>query len=435
MSKIPLANHIPRNAIVRAATCVNCWHEFPPEQIRYVGTHPDIEAEPQLPEFASGRKQPLRFAPERFDPEGRALDYGGAACTEVACPKCKLTIPRMSLELSTVILSVLGAKSSGKSVFMAAMANRLRQRAGRLGLTFQDADLSLNASLLEDERKMFNADGADAYRSFGEVVQATQVEDHESWRRSTVDGMERRYLPPYTFRLAPTQHHPNLERFPDLERLLCLYDNAGEHFDFRTSTENKLMTGHLARSSGIMFTFDPTQDRRFRRLLRAEAPPQRTLDGIRQDTFLYEAANRIREHSLKPLSARDKIPQSLVVVLTKYDLWKHAIEDQIPKNVFQQVPGKHFECLIGEDLKKVSDVCKQLLVDHNCREIVDTAEGISNDVTFCPVAPVGTDVITGDNGKHEFRLGNSNPIWVEVPILKLLNRAHPNLVPNARRTN
>lgn len=433
MPKISLANHISHNAIVRTATCVNCWHDFVPEQVRYVGTHPDLESEPQLPEFVSGKKQPSRFIPERFDAEGRALDFRGSPCTEIACPKCKLTVPRMTLELPTLILSVFGPKSSGKTVFIASMVNRLRQRAGALGIAFHDADLQLNAALLEDERKLFAADGAGDYRNFGDVVQATQVEEHESWRRSTVDGMERRYLPPYTFRLAATSEHPNCDRFPNLERLLCLYDNAGEHFDFRTNRENKLMTGHLARSSGLMFTFDPTQDRNFQDVLKRKVKASSALDGVRQDVFLLEAANRIRERAVPPLGACDKIPQSLVVVLTKFDLWRHAIADKLPKDVFSPMAGRRFECLINEDLKKVSEACKQLLIEHNCSGIVATAESVSDDVTFCPVAPVGTDVVAGTSGGHEFRLGKSSPIWVEVPVLKLLSRTHSNLFPTAKR--
>ncbi|MFA8020749.1 hypothetical protein [Bremerella cremea] len=342
----------------------------------------------------------------------------------------------MSLELPTMVLSVLGAKSSGKSVFLASMVHTMRQRAGALGVGFFDADLALNESLLLDEQKLFSDMGAEEYRRFSSVVQQTQVEDGETWRQTKVNGTLRRYLPPYTFRLAPTDLHVHKNE-RNMEFLLCLYDNAGEHFDYRTSQENKYMTGHLARSKGIMFTFDPTQDRRFRRLMK-NAPTAATASS-RQDTFLSEAASRIREHSSRPLGARDPIPQTLVVVLTKFDMWMDTIKDRLPKSLFQQVTNAaakvDFECILQEHLVQVSDVCKQLLRDCKCNEIVDTAEAISRDVVFCPVAAVGTDVKLNEDGVQEFRVGDGTPVWAEVPMVVLLNQAHPKLFPTCSRKN
>jgi len=434
MSGLFLSKYVSYGSLRQKAVCPNCWQEFPAERVLFVSTDPNLEPDTNLPAYASGRREAWRFIPERFNAAGKAIDPLGSPCVKTACPHCRLTIPQISLELPSIVLSVLGAKSSGKSVFLASMIHSLRQRASRLGVGFYDADLSLNESLILDEQRLFSSLDAEGYRRFSEVVQQTQVEDGESWRQTIISGTLRRYLPPYTFRFAATDKHVHKDE-KNMEFLLCLYDNAGEHFDYRTSQENKYMTGHLAQSKGILFTFDPTQDRRFRRLMKNA--PTATVTGTRQDIFLSEAANRIRENSLRPLGARDPIPQRVVVVLTKFDMWMDAIEDKLPSSLFRRISneadGTDLECMLTEDLVRVSDACRELLRRRKCNEIVDTAEAISRDVLFCPVASVGTDVKLREDGLQEFKLDDSSPIWAEVPLLLLLNRAHPKLFPLARK--
>ena len=90
------------------------------------------------------------------------MDAEGAPSTQLACPRCRLQIPRASLEMPSVVLSVLGAPGSGKSVFLTSMVFTIRQQAARLGLRFQDTDLVMNKHLIEDERRMFlDSEGRD----------------------------------------------------------------------------------------------------------------------------------------------------------------------------------------------------------------------------------------------------------------------------------
>lgn len=434
MAGLFLSEHVTLGSLRQKAVCPNCWQEFPPERVLFVSTDSRLEPDPNLPAYATGRREPARIIPERFNYGGNAIDPMGSPCTKVACPNCRLTIPQMGLELPSLVLSVLGAKSSGKSVFLASMVHSLRQRAGQLGIGFFDADLALNEALLLDEQKLFADLDAEEYRAFSTVVQQTQVEDGDSWRQTMINGALRRYLPPYTFRFNASDRHVSKDE-KNMEFLLCLYDNAGEHFDYRTSQENKYMTGHLAQSKGIMFTFDPTQDRRFRRLMKNA--PTVSMASSRQDIFLSEAANRIRENSVRPVGARDPIPQTLVVVLTKFDMWMDTIKDRLPKELFHRITDDKqkvdFECLLKDNLEQVSDACKSLLRECHCNEIVDTAEALSRDVVFCPVAAVGTDVKLNDSGVQEFRIGYGSPIWAEVPMLVLLNRAHPKMFPTCSR--
>lgn len=430
--KIPFLQSVPRTRLLKRVTCVNCWHEFLPEDVLWVSRHESLRGEGRLPQSSTGfEEEQKRFLAERFDVDGKAVDARGVACSEMACPRCFLTVPAPSLEIPQLIVSLLGAAGSGKSVFLASMTYRLRQLCSQVGLRIQDADLTLNAHLIEDERRMFLSGDADGHRSIKEVVEKTQVNE-KRWRASFQDGRLARFVPPYTFFVAPSPNHPRAEEEQSLTGLLCLYDNAGEHF--RPGATETPMTLHLSKSRGIMFTFDPTVDRRICRMLSI-----RTREGIgaeRQDVVLIEAAKRIREHS--GLASRAKIAQPLVVVLTKFDVWYRLLEETDTEirdaALLKQYPNRSIRALSVDELERVSDICRNLLAE-NCPEIVAAADSVSDEVYFVPVAAVGFDVESRD-GVYQYRtseFAEITPHWVEIPLLTLLSRAAPRLVPSLRR--
>jgi len=428
MPTIPLIRKSYRSPLLRTVTCLNCWHTFPPEDVMWVSVHPSQSGESQLPASAIGKGEQKRFIPERFDVEGRAIDSGGSPCTQIACKRCRLTLPRHTLELPPLIFSLLGAAGSGKSVFLASMMFTLRQRCGSLGLRLQDADLTLNQSLLEDERRLFLASDADSYRGFDEAVKKTSEIDDPRWRASIIEGNEARFVPPYTFLIAPTSEHPRADEEESLTRLLCLYDNAGEHFRPGADASSTPMTRHLAKSKGLMFTFDPTRDRRVCRQL-GDAMSGSVGDE-RQDVVLLEAANRIREHS--GIAARSRIPQPLVVILTKYDAWYQLLADAYKTEAFSKYPGKDVRALTIDSVEHVSQLCRDFL-SKTCPEIVATADSISDNVYFVPIAAVGWDIRTNQRGVPQFRGADVEPHWVEVPLMILLNKTSPRLVPSLKR--
>ncbi len=112
--------------------------------------------------------------------------------------------------------------------------------------------------------------------------------------------------------------------------MLCLYDNAGEHFQPGQDTASSPVTRHLARSRAVMFLFDPTQDPRFRSACRGalggEGSAQHAARLSRQETILNEAAARIRRHAGMPHTGTYERP--LVVVLSKLDEWNHLLDTE-----------------------------------------------------------------------------------------------------------
>jgi hypothetical protein len=427
MARLPLEALLQEVPLIREVTCPNCWHTFPPESVLWIAVHPSLTGDPQLVVSAAGGRPQRRFIPERFDVEGRALDAERAPCTQLACPRCHLQIPRASLEMPNVVLSVLGAAGSGKSVFLTSMIFTMRQQASRLGLRFQDADLTLNKQLLDDERKMFLDPAAETYRSIDSAVKKTQLDDGR-YRTTRIDGHEAKFVPPFTFLLAPTPEHPRYAEADRLARLLCLYDNAGEHFQPGIDAADRPMTRHLASSKGLIYVFDPTQDRRLRRQL-GDGAAGGFSGTERQDVVLYEAANRIREHA--GIAQTSRIPQPLVVVLTKFDVWRPLVPGYRDADPFQAHPNAPIEALQTDEVDAISKICRNFLWD-SCREIVTAAESISDTVVYAPVAAVGLDVRPDKSGTPNFLAASCEPYGVLVPLLTLLSK-NTKVVPSLRR--
>ena len=428
MKLLPLAKLVPSQSLRKLCTCPNCWHEFAPESVFWIAVHHRLNGETHLPSSTLKGREQNRFIPERFDPEGRAIDAEGSPCTQLACPRCRLVIPRASLEMESVSFSVLGAPGSGKSVFLASMVFSMRQRAASLGLSFQDADLILNKELMEDERELFLTANADRFRDFTDAVKKTTVE-HGRYSTSIIDGQEVKFAYPLVFLLAPSKGHPQEKSERSQTRMLCLYDNAGEQFLPGADVASKPVTRHLAISKGLIYTFDPTKDRRFVRELNLQAGAKVGAD--RQDVVLMEAANRIREHA--GLSRSSKIPQTLVVTVTKFDVWRSLLPEAVDANILRAYPNRPIEAISIDDVEALSNVCRQLLLQL-CPEIVTAAESICETVYYIPVASVGVNVRhDARTGDMSFRSADCEPIGVLTPLLALLAKTTPRLVPSLRR--
>jgi hypothetical protein len=429
MAALALSSLLQDLSLNQSVTCPNCWHVFPPDLVQWISVHPKLAGEPQLPASAAGGFEQRRFIPERFDVEGRAIDAEGSPCTQLACPRCKLLVPRASLEMPSIVLSILGAPGSGKSVLLTSMIFSMRQQASRFGLRFQDADLTLNKNLVDDERKMFLDSGAESFRPINSAIAKTQLDDSR-YRTSIIDGHRAKFVPPFTFLMSPSPDHPKFQEHHPLSRLLCLYDNAGEHFLPGTDAADKPMARHLASSKGLMYVFDPTKDRRIRRQLGDASASGAGAD--RQDIVLLEAANRIREHAGLAQTAR--IPQPLVVILTKFDVWRALVPGLKRSTPLNAPPGSRIEALDMVEVEAASRVCRDVLWG-SCREIVTAADSISDKVIYAPVAAVGWDVRTDPrSGLPNFLAATCEPYGVLIPLLLLLNKTIPKIVPSVRRT-
>jgi hypothetical protein len=415
--------------LLAQVTCPHCWETFSPEQVLWISEHVELLGDPM-----AGPERPRRFLPSRFTVGGDAIDAKGMTCRSLACPRCHLAVPRAMLEMEPIFLSILGSPACGKSYFLTTMTWQLRQvLPNQFQVSFTDAEPSWNRMLNAWEESLFlNSDGTRLV-PLGTLIRKTELQgelyDTVAFGQQTVS-----YPRPLLFALRPREGHSHGES-AKLARMLCLYDNAGEHFLPGQDLTSSPVTRHLGRSRAILFMFDPTQDPRFRSACRiaglSEASPH---DGrlSRQETILHEAAARIRSHAGLSHTAPFELP--LVIVLSKLDAWNHLLDTDKGGE-----PWRTHDNTMGVDMNRIahlSELLRRLLL-HYCPEMVAAAESFARDVTYIAVSSLGPRIqVEPGSGLAAIRPAEIDPTWVTAPLLYCLSRVSSRLVPRlVRRGN
>ncbi len=402
-------------------TCPHCWHSFAPEEALWIASdHPNLFGDPRL-----GDQQTIRFLPSRFTVDGEAIDPEGQRTSRLACPKCHLEIARPLFHIAPTFFSILGAPASGKSYFLTSMTWKLRQiLPSRFCIAMTDTDTAANARLHEYEEQQFLNPNLDSLVS----IAKTQL-DGDLYDRVNLGNHVVSYPRPFLFSLQPMAKHPNYEMAKQVSRIMCLYDNAGEHFLPGSDSSTAPVTRHLALSRALFFMFDPTQDARFRRACEGKTnDPQMqnrserlSRESVtRQDTILLEAIQRVRRHA--GLREDEFHQRPLIIVVTKWDSWRTLLPDVEISPPYRVVRGSNVSVLDGKRINDVSDKVGSLLRELT-PEIVAAAEGFTKYLTFIPVSATGVaPECDANTGAFGMRPRDLNPYWVEVPVLYALSQ-------------
>jgi len=412
--------------LVPRVTCPHCWHVFRPEQILWVAQHEDLMGDPVL------KEEPLRFLPTRFTLEGQAIDARGMVCSAVACPACHLVLPRVLVENEITFISIIGSAGSGKSNFLAAMTWELRQRLARdFSIIFADGDKEANWILNRYEETLFLPEDADR----PVVLDKTRTQG-DLYRSVTIAGQETQLPKPFLFSLHPAADHPRASLRHKLGRIVCLYDNAGEHYNVGQDTALSPVTRHLSRSKVLMFLLDPTQDPRFRAKCKPVShDPQivEPLQTVRQETILTEAAIRFRKHA--GLSAHQKCDRPLLVLVAKSDIWAPLLpqDNLVSEPIIKDPTGQESLAVLDMDkIERTSQHLRKLLLELT-PDVVSVAEDFSDEVVYLPVSALGHSP-----EKYEGKSGllikpkDIHPAWVTIPLLYSYARWSTGLIAGAR---
>lgn len=391
-----------------SAVCPCCWYKFEPDEAWYISMHPDLIGDPVL-----GSDEPLRFLPDRFTPDGLALDAKGMRCTDMACPRCHMRIPSQVLHSNPFFLSIVGAPGSGKSHVLAASIWRLRDvMSSELDFSFNDVDAVTNHWLNEYEEKLF----FDQNHERLNVILKTEQTAAHVFKRVTIEGIEV-FLPmPCMFTFSPmNQSGPPKD-------CMVLYDNAGENFQVGNDTIHQPGTQHLVRSKGILFLYDPEADPRMVKHLKSErGEGYKSKQAVqRQDVLLVEMMSRIRRHA--GLTEGDQYDNTLILALSKADLFGDYFD--LETSVLKTDPNSGEKVLDMEAVAEMSYRTRRLL-KRFAPEVVHNVESFARKVLFLPVSALGHN--PDDQGilTEAFKPG-----WVEVPFLYFL--ANSGLMPSFR---
>lgn len=389
--------------------CINCWHRFHVEDLKFIAAHESLIGDPVLGENAA-----LRFIPNRFTPNGNAIDPKGAETASVACPRCHLSLPRSIIDLDYRVVSIVGAPQSGKTYLLASMIWQARRQLMRnFKMSFSDGDTTANHTIRENERTLFVPEDENSLVK----LEKTELEGR-LYNTVNINNQAMNYLSPFSFVVEPITGHPAYSQAEKLRKLLVLYDNAGEHFE---PGRSELQTLHLAKSNAIFFIFDPSSDHAFRDKMGELAVKKASSQKYRlgQDIIFTEACQRIRKHM--GLSSHSTISKPVYVIATKYDAWRHLLPLEDTNPFIKTIEG--ISGLDTPRISRVSNDLRTLFVDL-CPELVGMVEAASDNVTYIPVSALGTETEThpetGVSGM--VRPANVKPFWATVPLLLFFSR-------------
>lgn len=178
----------------------------------------------------------------------------------------------------------------------------------------------------------------------------------------------------------------------------------------------------MASSAGILFLFDPFNSPDFRSQIADGNDPQLEKPVMDQQGVILSEM-KIRIARLLKMELIDQIETPLAVLIGKCDAWLHLLGS---KALRQPV------CAGRLDLDAVHDnsVRVREFMKKTCPAIVANAESISRRVMFFPVSSFGHAPVRLARGDYVPDPRQLKPFQVETPMLWVLSRVEPKLVPS-----
>lgn len=351
-----------------------------------------------------GEGEQCRFLPSQFTANGLAIDPEGGVCTEIACPRCHMALPRRLLDTEQIVMSVIGAAGAGKSVFLASSMWQCRHVLSRqFGVSFMDLDPVANRWINAYEEKLFFQEDTTQLQQ----IEKTDLQASNVSRSVMLDGDSVLLSLPSFFSLD--------SRKDSLSRSLVVYDSAGEHFRAGADTQSSAVTLNMLNSDVLFFMYDPSADPRFRDKLDRGSGTAHNY-AQRQDSLLAEMSARIRRHMGN--WGEQRLTRPLIFGVSKADLLKNYLP--LDCEIYTKTESGSY-ALDMTQLKKVSDATEALL-DEVAPEVSATAHHIAKEVWFIPISALGHNPM-----REGVRPCDIKPLWTELPVVFTL--AKKGLIP------
>jgi hypothetical protein len=156
-----------------------------------------------------------------------------------------------------------------------------------------------------------------------------------------------------------------------------------------------------------------------------------------QHVILSTADQNVKKYLGREIAASLDVP--LVVIVAKFDAWSHLLGGNLPEFFIppRGTVAADATAVSGLRLSAIEDMSRRIraLMLELSPEIVAATERFSRNVYFVPVSATGTSprLVGRDAGSgkpsYKFRVGDLTPQWVEVPLLWMLAKHVPGLVP------
>ncbi len=320
-------------------------------------------------------------------------------CGEVSknwvCPSCHNKIPEATLLGKDMIISVVGARDTGKSHFVGVIINELIERISvRFGGAMEGFDDSMSRYKAGPYQRLY-----------------MDMQKLDLTKSSIQDVNNDAYRPLiFTLKLK----HKGLLGDQIESFTLVFFDTAGEDLNDEDtmSTVNK----YICKSAGIIFLLDPMQIPAVRNQLDDDTVKRASSvdwkQATRSDDIMTRVSKLIRND--RNMKSEQKIDIPVAAVFSKFD----AIASLVPEGCTVLEPSPHCseKAFDMTDWHNVDGEIKSLLTEWGAESFMAQVDVNYTNCSYFAVSALGMD----NNPQEDRRISRPRPHRIEDPLLWIL---------------
>ncbi len=331
---------------------------------------------------------------------GRFPDSGicpecGSTSHKVVCPACHNALPESTVLGTDMIISIVGARDTGKSHFVGVIINELIERISvRFGGAMEGFDDTMQRYKAGPYQKLF--------------VDLQKLELTKSSEQDVNNGAYR----PLIFTLKLKKKALFKEKIDSFT--LVFFDTAGE--DLEDSDVMSTVNKYICKSAGIIFLLDPMQIPEVRNQLDEDTVHRAASVGwqqaTRSDDIMTRVSKMIRDD--KHMKSTQKIDIPVAAVFSKFD----AIAKLVPEGstVLDTSPHCAEKQFDMTDWHNVDSEIRSLLTEWGQESYMSQVDVNYTNYSYFAVSALGLN----NNPKEDFSIERPRPHRIEDPLLWIL---------------
>ncbi len=310
------------------------------------------------------------------------------------CPHCHNELPTLFHEADSHIISVVGARNSGKTHYITVLINELLQKGYHLDIQTVPQDVG------EDRSKVTS-------RRYFEDYKKPLFMQHKELMKTQANAKD---LHPLIYQISSGQ-----KDFGKKTALyLVFYDTAGENFNDKE--ELKKLANYIKNSSGIIFLLDTFQVPDINAALQKKGVPVPAVETTPRDVFgqmhqLFQQFSLLKKHSSKsdiPLA----LTFSKIDEVIKNDLFDDDLQEFTVRKESSYLRTRIFA---EAELTEVSNDMRSLLNQWGEGGFIADVERTFSRIAYFGVSALGSTPLGGELRQ------NIAPHRVMDPLLWILD--------------
>lgn len=291
------------------------------------------------------------------------------------CPYCHNPLPQATTDGNDMIISIIGARDSGKSNYVGVLTHELQYRvSNKFDFSFGMIKES-NEQYKERFGRWLYPEQYGQRSGAGQAHTVPRTEAHIKGRTITMS-------PPIVCELGK-RIGKKIERYS-----LSFLDSAGE--DFEDPVAMSTVMPYIAHSKGIIFLLDPMQIPNVRNQLAASVVQQCSSTQIGEVISHGDVISNVAEliRTNKKMKKGKVIDIPVVVAFSKFDALKSIVDssDKLWKDSPHADLGA-FDCI---DLQMVSEEMIGLLSMWGLADFIDKVKTEFSNVVYLPCSAFGS---------------------------------------------